>query len=493
MYSIGPYYEVTMPDIAVTKALNLIEIKPAKPVVHLLAPELIYKRLQFNHGYKARKRGVSTKTEILYELDEKNDVMWTFAGLLDRVVKLLRGAGFDPLLSERGRLKYPEPVWDNLRGVTLRDAQVSMLATMVSCDRGQLNGCTGIGKTFLITQFTKLYPHPDFGIIICAQQVPVVRSIYNSISEVYPNDIGKVGGGSYEPNRITVTTSKSLLKAPIDTCKVFIYDEVHTAAAPQVSEALIQLKTCRMFGMSASTECRSDKADLLTEALFGPVRIHAGYKEAQERGFVAQVDGYFYEIEVPTCHKENRIARKRELVWRNTSKNKYIAEIASHWEQQLDDPQIVIMTDTIEHVLRIGMFLPDYDVMYASLDNKKLDRFRRMGIVPDTFSTMSEKQKEQKQIDIENGVIRKVITTTTLGTGVDLRNLDVFIRADSGSSDISNVQFRGRVARGSKGVYCDFWVTGDDNEYSRSRKRHRACQTDGWNMRRVPMGEVCGR
>lgn len=476
-----------MPEISVTKVLNMLEIRPAHPVASLLMPELVFKRVQPNYSFAAKRSSVSFKTEVLYRLDVEQDVLWTFAGLLDRVVQLLRRHKFTVRLSERGKQPTVEPVWDNLAGVQLRDVQIKMLATMVSCDRAQIDGCTGVGKTMLITQYTKLYPQQDYGIIICAQQVPVVRSIYRAIAQFYPDDVGKVGDGARDCNRITVATAKSLLNAPVDDCRVLIFDEVHTAAAEKTSEALILLKQCKMFGFSASTEKRTDRADLLAEALFGPVRVKVPYAEAQVKGYVAAVDAYFYNVEVGYSDKKHKVARKRELVWRNLARNEAIARVVRHWEKQLDDPQILIMTDAVEHVFRLHRLLPDYEIIYASLSRKQLMKFIRWRLIPENYRPLNRREKVQKQIDIEEGRLKKVISTTTLGVGVDLRELDVFVRADGGSSEISNIQFRGRVTRGARGVYCDFWAVDEGGEQRKSQARMRSCKRDGWDVKRMQL------
>ncbi len=468
--------------IKITKRLNLLELEPASKLVHLLAPELTFRRVAMNYGRGGR---ISSVPELLYQ--HVGDRIITFAGLADRVFNALKGYRLEYTFTELDPVVYPEPVWDNLVGVNLREPQIRMLPIMTSYPCAQLNGCTGLGKTFMITQFAKLYPHKDFGIIICAQQLPVVRAIYRSLLEVYPEEVGRIGGGMNRPARITVTTARSLLKAPVDDCKVLIYDEVHTAAAPSTSRMLIKFKRARMFGLSASTECRTDRADLLTEAIFGPVRLTVSYSEAADAGYVASVSAYFYRIEVPICTAVHKVTRKRRLVWRNQRRNQQVARVVRYWLDRLDNPQILVMTDALEHVMRLKQLLPEFELMYADCSARQLRKFDAMGILPAGFKPMSAREQEELQLRIEEGEVRRVISTTTLGTGVDLRNLDVFVRADGGSSEVSNIQFRGRLARGSRGIYCDFLVSGDPNEASRSAARYRSCTRAGWKMEKVDL------
>jgi ERCC4-related helicase len=151
------------------------------------------------------------------------------------------------------------------------------------------------------------------------------------------------------------------------------------------------------------------------------------------------------------------------------------------------------MVDTLEHALMLGMQLPEYQLVYASADKSKVDSWRRQGFVPESFRYYTPKEKRKVIKAIENGEIRKVIATTTLGTGVDMRNLDVFVRADGGSSEITNIQYRGRVARGSHGYYLDLYDFGDGRDDERgpresaAYKRYRSCKKEGWDPEQVDM------
>ena len=149
----------------------------------------------------------------------------------------------------------------------------------------------------------------------------------------------------------------------------------------------------------------------------------------------------------------------------------------------MDSPQILILTDTLEHVLRIRKMLPDYEIIYGSSDSDQIEEFKKKDLLPFEYVAPTSKQMKERIWTFEGGGLRRVISTTTLGTGVDLRHLDVMIRADGGSSEITNIQFRGRVTRGQSGVYCDILAEGDDNESDRSLTRMRSCKAANWKVR----------
>jgi len=302
------------------------------------------------------------------------------------------------------------------------------------------------------------------------------------LSDVLREPIGLCGAGGHSPARVTVSTAKSMYKVHPEKASILLYDEVHTAAADTVFSGLSKFTQARMYGFSASTECRTDKADLRVEAIFGPVRVHVPYVEGLREGYVANVRALFYEFNMPQAMKyRNPVRRRRELIWRNAPRNGAIAAIARHWESELHNPQILVLTDTFEHVLELARWLPDYDLAFAGVNTKVVERMRREGTLPPRFGRMKAKELTERIRLFEHGALRRMISTGFIGTGVDMKHLDVVVRADGGASEIGNIQFRGRVTRGDTGVYCDLFVTGDDGERRRANARFASCKRDGWN------------
>jgi superfamily II DNA or RNA helicase len=427
--------------------------------------------------------------EPLYLMEEE-DTLLTYAGFLERVSALIKRAGAELQATEPRPIPRFEPQWPRLAGVQLRGGQQRMLASIVACERGQYNGFTAMGKTYLIRNTLALYPQPECTIAVIAQQRPVVDAIYRDLCELYPGEVGVFRAGRQEVNRITVCTAKSCLKPGpqwVAECHMVFYDEVHTAGAPDVSERLTQFKFARMYGFSASTECRTDGANLVVEGLFGPVRERVTMEEGLQEGYAAKVRAFFYKVPAAYSTRQQPAARKRETIWRNARRNRAIQRVARHWEQKLEDPQILIMVDTLEHALELGRLLPDYELIYSSADSGLVERYQRRGELPPLFRKYTPKQRMEMNQRIEEGSVKRAISTTTLGTGVDMRELDVFIRADGGSSEVSNIQFRGRVARGAFGYYLDFHDFGDGlgtgSLGPRERAavaRRRSCAREGW-------------
>ena len=469
-------------EVTIRKKANMLEIKPAMRLLHVLTPMLTFVRKKPRYGPQRGKQGRMDLTETyLYRLEEEKDRLYTFAGFLTRIVECLRGYNHVVRYEDLSPIDEFEPVFENIADVQLRKSQEDMLAIILSCDRAQLNGLTAMGKTFLIKQAVRLFPYPNCHIVIAAQQRPIVNALHRDLNEMFPGQVGKVGCGAKDPRRITVATAKSLMKCHVEKTRILFYDEVHTAGAEKVSSDLVNFMNSKMFGFSASTECRMDGANALVEGLFGPVRITITYERGVQEGIVPEIDTHFYRVHLDEFNHKNPVIRKRKQVYHNVDWNGAVVRTAKHWETQFEDPQILVITDTLEHVMRLGQQLPGYEWVYASADAKQIKKFVKKGLIPEDWKPVTGRRMDDVIRNFESGAIRKVISTTTLGTGVDLRHLDVMIRADAGSSEVSNIQYRGRVSRGQRGVYCDFMVVGDANERRRSKTRYRSCKKAGWN------------
>jgi superfamily II DNA or RNA helicase len=472
----------------VRKIANMLEISPCGVCLDLLRHQLTqHRRVRLETGF-------TTQVEALYTYDANTDTLTTFAGFLNRIHNTLTRLHLQFEVIEERPVERQKPDLSKLRDFPLRPGQQRMLASMLSYERGQYNGFTAMGKSHLIRAY--VLAHPNSNIVVMAQQRAVANGLFRELCRLIGDDeVGMIGGGSNRPNRVTVVTAKSALKPGIDmiaSVDTLLYDEVHTAGAPEISEKLVKYNLCRMFGFSASTECRTDRADLIVEGLFGPVRETVTMQEGREDGYAADVKAYFYRHAAQRSKAWQEVDKKRQTIWLCKSRNNLIARIARHWETQMENPQILIMVDTLEHACALGCLLHDYQIVYASADKSKLEKLKRKGLIPPQFVRYTDRERRLVDIAIECGEAKRVISTTTLGTGVDMRSLDVFIRADGGSSEISNIQYRGRVARGKQGFYLDIYDFGDgdkvfedeSDEGPRARaakKRFNSCKREGWN------------
>lgn len=485
----------SVPAVHLVKDGAFLWIEPALRIEPYIRRACSFFREKMLYGAEAKRAGIKVKREHekLYRMvsvDGANnpcDRALTYSGLQDRLVSTLQLYGVSMMGTVKTRAFKFEPDVTPLLGLNLREGQQRMLQWMLTEERAQLDGVTGLGKTFLVKQFTRCWPN-ECVIGVTAPSTAICEAFYRDLYDLHgPRHVGMVGAGKNNPSRITVAVSKSLLKLPVHKLDFLLFDEVHTAGAPDVFHALTEICAVnpyvRMLGFSGSTEVRTDKSDLAVEALFGPVRERVTYEEAVEEGYMRQIETKFYRVKVHP-YVGSDVYRKKKMIWRNAARNDAVVRVANWWVNRFIDhewdPQVLILVGTLEHAAALHQLLPNYTIICGTKDGTRIDALKLQGLLPNDYVPMTSKETTQAIEDFEKGKIRRVIGTSTLGTGVDMRHLDLLIRADGGSSEVTNIQFRGRATRGERAVYLDFMIEGDDSENRKSKKRFKSAEDAGW-------------
>ena len=469
-------------QVVITRAGNLIGVCPT--CEEILKHELTYLHRSF--------RQVMGETFIdkewmrLYNIDDKQRLVAP-AGLLTRITRLFRDRNIEYRIDDLRSRRIPEPVITNIDVDGLRPGQAETMAAIFTHDMGQIDGATGFGKTWIITQVCRAYP--TCNIIICAQQSNVVNSIVDKLSKICPGEVGQIGGGRKirQDARIIVSTARSLEKAPMERCDIFLYDEVHTAAAPCTSSAIARIRYARMFGFSATTDGRFDGAELRTEALFGPVIVRTTYQDCVEAKTVAPIKVLM--IPVPgldlTTTTRSQVTKKRLCYWQNDARNQIIAAVAHMFPPEM---QVLIMADAVEHIYRIGHYLQEYTLVYNTLQPKVERRLRAEGLLR-KHPPMTHDRLQMYRRLFEKQKLKKVISSSIWGTGVDFTGLQVLIRADGAGGKIPSTQVPGRLSRlhdGKEyGILVDFTDAFDSWSLRRARSRARIYKSHGWDIHLV--------
>jgi superfamily II DNA or RNA helicase len=339
---------------------------------------------------------------------------------------------------------------------------------------------------------------PEANIIICSPFKRVVQRTYQELLEVLgPNEVGLIGAGGHTRARVTVATAQSLGHCDLDKVRLFIFDEVHKAAAPKTSALLSEIRLARMIGFSASPKGRSDGADLETEALFGPVIFDASYKEAQDAGSIVPVDVYVVRCAgLEGVEERTTSALNRHGIWRHKGRNRKVAAAVAWARAQFgQDIQILVSVSTVDHCVHLGALLPDFAVCYGNMDTDERDKFARWGLIDPKIHPLTAKERERLEGDFEKGSLKRCVATATSGgvwsTGVDFPHLRVLIRADGQGSSILNTQIPGRVSRVSegkeRGVVIDFDDSHHDTLGRRAERRFSSYRGKGWTIHQLQL------
>ena len=469
-------------DVTVIRSGNRIKISP--PCMTLLQDELTYQRRIQTSG---NARDVVYKTVRAYKVE--TDGLLTQAGFTARVITKLKAAGYGIHFVDRRPQILPEPKYENVD--PLREGQDELLATIVANDHGVICAPTGAGKTFLIRQICKLWPETK--ILICSPFSGIIRQLVHELKFILgPNEVGQVGDGECKPKRrVVCAVSNSLMKCDLDNTRIFMFDEVHRAGSPALAAAIAHIMNARMYGFSASPKGRSDNTDMAVEGAFGPVIAEVNYQEVQASGGVVPI-----EVRVYSCagmHDEvfgTTTALERHLLWRNRERNQLIARMVREAQKLYGaDAQILISVAKVEHAVHLGSLLPDFELVYRNMDKDDRFRWERDKLLKPGAHPISLKHRAEVEIGFKEGTVRRAIATCW-GTGMDVPQLNVLVRADAAGGKIANTQIPGRVTRPSEGKSVGIVMDLDDSFNQKLARRASGRFTQyrkkGWTVKHVP-------
>lgn len=455
------------------------------PWVKELEPLLMYDLCEFDALNKAKKI-FEVKKVKMFQVDPATNAGFFPAGYYETVTGFLNKNNLPFEYKDYRDIKrlFIEPDWSKLP--ELRTGQKEALEAIVGHDHGLIVCATGFGKSFTINVLCSLYPKSRF--IITAPGASDVKNLYNRLIASFPDEVALMGAGKHgDPNkRIAVTTTKSILRCDFDHCDFFIYDEAHGCGHNQSTQAILaHLGGSRIYGFTATPVGRGDRTDKLMEAIFGPVIFEMNYQESQAVGNVTPIEVFIYDIGgTITTNKtyDSFIRKKRKLYWRNEERNLSIACLAKALPPE---EQVLIMVETIDHMIHLAQHLPEYTlVMGGNEDIMNRAKSRKIKI----RNTIADNDKARQQAvqDFQSGKIKKVIATTVWKQAVDFQGLSVLIRADGAPGAIASYQIPGRLSRiakgKTKGILIDFRDTFNDAAMRNYYARLKTYKKNGWTI-----------
>lgn len=451
----------------------------------MLAPYLTYKR-RLQQGGDAKDAIYQTRQ--LYRILE-HDTLMTHAGFATRIMHVFKGLGISVKYEDYNKSTLGEPDYANLD--PLRELQPEVIASIIANDLGVIEAPTGAGKSFLIRQICKLWPKAR--ILICSPISSVIRQTYAELREALRLDeVGQVGDGKCETKcRVTCVVDKSLMKCDLDKVDIFIYDEVHRAAAKQGAIAISKIHKARRYGFSACPHGRSDGADIETEGLFGPVICKLTYQEVQKTGSIVPIEVRVHSTAtVPPVAAMSTTVLERHGYWRNEARNKIIAESVKDVIKELgEQAQVLISVETLDHAIHLSQFLPEFTLVYVSMDATRRVSWEKAGLIKKGEHPITADQREEMRVAFHKGELKRAIATGTWGTGVDFPHLNVLVRADGQAGTIPNTQIPGRVTRtaGGKdlGIVLDYDDIFNQTLAGRAERRFAAYKKKGWELIRL--------
>jgi superfamily II DNA or RNA helicase len=477
--------------VEIVRSGNVLGVTP--DMHELLGPILSYTHKEMINDW-ANGDGLRMQTRKVGLYRVADGTLYTLQGALSRIVRTLKINGINYTFTDKRKVTKLEPDYEHFKmcmpNVEYRYKQDEALAAMIAHNSGHIVAPTAYGKTFLMLALVSLYPKCN--VIIASPTTTLLRGTYRRMLEI-TGDVGLVGDGKNDPQRVTLTTNNSLMRCNVERCDILMLDESHRTPGNEMSSNVSKMRNVvKILGLTASPSGRSDGADLKSEVLVGPVIFDMDYKEAAEHGLVSNIKVVMvpmmaHQIDTITC--SNPTMRKRWYYWNNDDRNRRLAEAVQHYPESMgmrSDPQILILVDTVAHAMRLQRYLPDFTVVYKTMSRAREDELRESGLIDDNFVKLTAKVRNQIQRDFEDGKARRVIATGTWGEGVDFVHLDVVVNASGTGSDINMIQWSGRNSRLYEGK--EFGLLIDAGDQWQAWTRRRACarrkmyKSKGWEV-----------
>ena len=330
-------------------------------------------------------------------------------GLFHRAVTWLDSAGHK--WEYVVKAQAPMPVPDFTVVGQLRERQDTLLLAVAGNYGGLITGGTGVGKSFIICQICKMYPTLRIGVVSARKSV--VETIYERLKPEL-KDVGLFTGDSNMPGtRVQLATIASVMKTDIKKWDLMLFDEAHNCGYNQTASLVAYAGRARRFGLTATPKGRGDGADMVITALFGPVLADIPYDEAVSDGLVTPIEVRMLSTEGVAFDttKQQMASRKRACYWRNSGRNKIIAEVA---QSVPAEEQLLIMVETLEHALYLSHLLPDYQIVHYG----KVEKGRIIKKIKVDDYALRPDELRLLRLKFETGELMRAIATKTWAEGV---------------------------------------------------------------------------
>lgn len=432
--------------------------------------------------------------KLLYATGQNGEI-FTLPGFYHELVKLIH-KNLDTVESTDARTPMPDPDWEAVRKIKLRDYQQEPTLDMIfkgMDDSGVVNAAGGFGKTFI--QAIAYAAWNSLNTILTIPLKQVALQTHKKFRELFPDrHIGLVGDGKHDVSKdITISTFRSLANCALEKCELLLVDEMQSAGQETFQNALKQMRPRRVFGYSATTEGIFNNTDKLLKGLFGPDLIYFPYKDAEEAGAV--VPGFVYMVKMPEdliSGNYNTFESKlkygvKQCNKRNEIIGKVCTLIPDNWQT------IVFIDHVKDHLIPMYRYMPR-DTKYLHRESSK----KSVG----TFA-LTAKQQNKTIEEFSNNEFKILIASDAFRAGVDIPNCRVVVQASGGSSKVEVLQeaYRGsRILTSEQKekfnlpdkthfVLVDFMDNHDPTLEGMAKKRMKYYEEQGWTVRTVDLPE----
>jgi len=323
--------------------------------------------------------------------------------------------------------------------------------TCIAATRGIINFATGAGKTAVASRIIARLNLPTLYIVPTRE---LLSQTSGELEDMLGVEVGRIGGGVFDPRRVTVATVQLLyrvlrdrqhrlrerLRPMWDGIDILVVDESHHLGASSYYRVAQAVDAYYRFGLTG-TAFRTDNADMMIQAVTGRVLGRISSSELIGRGVLARTHVRLYRVPHVTVRSDHWSDVYGQGVVRNERRNLLIADIVLSFISEAKT--VLIIVKEIEHGRILTGMIPGAVFVHGSLPQQVRDDIRR---------------------EFRARRIPALVATKIYDEGVDVPSMNALVMAAGGKSAIQTIQRVGRALRKSEGkdevTICDFMDDG---------------------------------
>ena len=428
-------------------------------------------------------------------------------GFIDDVIKILEKFKYKiGIVDNRHKINLDNdpisPVISYMRkkGLKPRKYQIRATKKALSLRYGIINIPTGTGKTLIINMIIKaidLSTNNSLNITIITSGISLVSQLREQVAKFQETEVGMIGAGLREYNRITVASIDTLFSninndSLLAKTNVLFIDEAHHSPAKTFKTVIYKANNTSLCIGTTATYIRAEsEGNILLKSVTGKIIYKKSISEMIRRGWLAKptiiilqystskelnvedIDNEYKKI-MPKTKSKKKVKKTSEymktysvLVAHNKERSKLISDII----KVFDDYKLstISFVQSIEQGKTIKKFADELNVSDSVFMNGADDLFYR-----------SEKLNKFRK-----GKLGTIICTRIINEGLDFPEANSGIRAGAQVYEGTIIQQIGRILRKtksklSKDIYRKeiqrvFWVDVCDisNKYLASHSLER--------------------
>ena len=404
------------------------------------------------------------------------------------VVEWLRGQGLE--YTDDARTWRP---MTDLRHLAPRDARPYQLQALDAWRAGGRRGLvvlpTGTGKSYLAEMCMLDARRPT---LIVVPTIDLLAQWHRRLSLAFDAPIGMLGGGSHDPQDITVSTyASAYLHAERYGHRwgMVVFDEVHHLPAESHQAIAECLLAPFRLGLSATPE-RADDAHQVLDYLVGPTVFRLDIREIAGE-YLADYDTVQLEVRLSRAEEQayhaarqtyrSFIGRKRIRMGGAGAWQRFL-QVASRSREGRVAHKAWLESRRIAHGTERKLDLLD-EILYEEAgrrtlvftnDNATAYRISREFLVPCITHQTPARERSAILDGLSAGTYSVVVTSRVLNEGVDLPEAEVAVVVSGTGSVREHVQRLGRILRpghGKQAVLYEMIAAGTSEERTSERRR----------------------